>query len=87
MDSLGTAEAVVTVSERGGAAGFSVPRNRSAAGMRWRGVSVFRRRGRLRSPTVTAARSDVPPRDDVLADRHDAIYRDNPESRVREVVA
>jgi hypothetical protein len=29
----------------------------------------------------------VPPRDDVLADRHDAIYRDNPESRVREVVA
>lgn len=83
MDSLGTAEAVVTVFMRvasRAAACFGAARGR---GM----VSGSPRRDRARSLTVTAVRSDVPPRDDILADRHDAIYRDDPESRVREVVA
>lgn len=79
MDSVGTAEAVVTVSMRvapRAAACFSVPRIRRAG---WYAPPC--------SLTVTAARSDVPPRDDILADRRDVNYRDNPESRVREVVA
>jgi hypothetical protein len=90
MDSLGTAEAVVTVSERvapRAAAAFGVPRNRPVGDAGQGVVSGYRRCGRPRSLTVTAARSDVPPRDDILADRHDATYRDDPESRVREVVA
>ena len=90
MDSLGTAEAVVTVSERvalRAAAEFGVPRNRPVGDAGWPTASGFRRGGRLRPVPATAGRSDVPPRDDFLADRHDAIYRDDPESRVREVVA
>jgi len=98
MDSLGTTEAVVTVSERvtpRAAAGFAelaervielrgVPRERPA---RCGVVSGFPSRDPVCLLTVTTARSDVPPRDDFLANRHDAIYRDNPESRAREVVA
>ncbi|MGH8966954.1 MAG: hypothetical protein ACRDXB_16715 [Actinomycetes bacterium] len=61
------------------AACFSVPRIRREG--------RYAPSGRLCLLTVTAARSDVLPRDDILADRRDAIYRDNPESRVREVVA
>lgn len=94
MDSVGTAEAVVTVSERvapRAAAGFGAPRNvtrtRPVGDVGWGVVSGFRRCGRPCSLTVTPARSDVPPCDDILANRRDSIYRDDPESRVREVVA
>lgn len=88
MDSLGTAEAVVTVSVRvvpRAAACAGVPRNRQVSGAGWAVRSGSRRRGLLCSLTVTAARSAVPRRDDFLADRHDAIYRDEPQSRTREV--
>lgn len=151
MDSLGTAEAVVTVSERvapRAAAGFGMSWDRTADSARWAMVSGFPHCGRLldglracpelggtvarpgpgglggagRSSarmdinshvmpgvmrtTVTAGaacvgtvplagaavgllapvlRSDVPPRDDILADRYDAIYRGRFLSRVREV--
>jgi hypothetical protein len=137
MNSLGTAEAVVTVSKRvapRAAAGFGLSWNRTADGMRWVMVSGFPRSGRLlagrpaelggpcrstasmaikshvmpgvvstttnadatsagAAPRAGAAaglpapapRSDVRRRDDILADRHDAIYRDGLSSRVREV--
>jgi len=141
MDSLGTAEAVVTVSERvapRAAAGFGMSWDRTADSARWAMVSGFPHCGRLlhwlracpelggtvarpgpgglggagRSsarmainshvmpgvmrttvPLAGAAvgllapvlRSDVPPRDDILADRYDAIYRGRFLSRVREV--
>lgn len=147
MDSLGTAEAVVTVSERvapRAAAGFGMFWDRTADYARCAAVSGFPHRGRLwagrevagtvarpgpgglggagrssvwmainshvmpgvmrTTVTVGAAcvgtvplagaavgllapvlRSDVPPRDDILADRYDAIYRGRFLSRVREV--
>lgn len=87
MDSLGTAEAVVTVSVRvvpRAAACMGVPGNRQVSGARRAVVSGLRR---LCPLAVIAARSDVPRRDDILANRHDAIDRDEPLSRKREVVA
>jgi hypothetical protein len=126
MDSLGTAEAVVTVSERvapRAAAGFGLSWNRTADSMRRAMVSGFPRGGRLLvsgravlggpsraaacmaikshvmpgvvstttnadaavGPPASAPRSDVRSRDDILADRYDAIYRGGFSSRVREV--
>jgi hypothetical protein len=78
MDSLGTAEAVVTVSERvapRAAAGTGVPGKRAADGTRRTVVSAFHHRDRLSPVTANSPRRDVPQRDDILADRHDAIYR------------
>jgi hypothetical protein len=130
MDSLGTAEAVVTVSKRvdpRAAAGFGMSWNRPADGTRWAMVSGFPHRGRLFADTKPSGRdhsgwarpehgvddhkmarqawcgehergtgaavglpapvprSDVRLRDDILADRYDAMYRDGLLSWVREV--
>jgi hypothetical protein len=86
MDSVGTAEAVVTVSERvalRAAASFGMSRNWTADGTRCVWLSGFPRCDRL-LPRLPS-RSDTRPRDDVLADRHDAIYRGGVLPRVREV--
>lgn len=74
MDSRGTAEAVVTVSERvapRAAAGSGMPGNRLADGTRRTLMSGFPHCDGL----CPAPRSAVPQRDDILADRHDAIHR------------
>lgn len=87
VDSPGTAEAVVAVSERvasDAAAGTGTSWHRAARGGWWAVASLLAG-GRRSARAGPALRSDAQPRGDFLADRHDAMYREQTLSRVREV--
>lgn len=92
MDSEATAEGGGFGVRAGGpraAASSGMSGNWTVAATRWVAVPGFRCSGRsvdwLSSPVAATHRSDVLRRDDILADRHDAIHRDGLPSRVREV--
>lgn len=92
MDSEATAEGGGFGVRAGGpraAVGSGMAGNRTVAATRWVAMPGFRCSGRsvdwLSSPVATNQRSDALRRDDMLADRHDAIHRGGLPSRVREV--